>query len=326
MSLCLSISEAPAKTPKTLHLAEAGKCAISTSGFSSSSSTSVSTASASAKSSAAASGPVLHPQHDELQREEMLQEVCVGRVGSPAAWAEAFGHSARAVLLAGEQQRTRVAPGGPDWPPELSLVCVRKGTGIEMVLVAWKFTGKSGRCIELDSSNNIVATNPTCRSFDCQPGSAQEDSEIILPAVGAWPHKLRRSERPPLPPRVLRLKQMFEAAATVRDRSDGESLSLEPCYLCQQGGLDSLDMSEAAAGSSDKGEVSMCAFCLQSLHMCCAAHEAQQHEVSQLVARVDSNLDGADVTAVRDALHRHFQSSSDSSQVCCSLCAAVLQL
>ena len=254
---------------------------------------------------------------EEVLRETALEEVALGIEAVPPnpgteeddtqssqylqEWARGFVLSSKTVLFA-KEQRTASTPGGRSWPLELSLVLLAKAVVgdtttaavsppefSEVVLVSWRFAGKSGRIIEVDGQNKIVATNPTCRNFDCQ--TTHRGSFVILPMAGATAHKFARADRPLVPPKVLRLKVMFETALCNLQRGESESVSLDPCLLCgadgplllgsvcktgqgegagESGGAGSHDDGEEQGSGQEQGPLLVCAFCLQSFHSACA--------------------------------------------------------
>lgn len=259
-------------------------------------------------------------------------------------WSHAFQLSAKAALVSIDQLKRGIPPGGNDWPLEMSLVLMKdseseslkvKGSAssagsagpsseltsaspaFDVVIVAWRISGKCGRIIPLDERNRVIATNPTCRIFDCQPGNRHAGSEIVLPATGACPHRCRRFERPDFPPAALRLKHMFEAVGCNGERNTSESLSLDPCFLCGEGGLGVMDL------TPESEAVSLCAFCLQSFHVSCATRESEKHSHASLVAAVVAELGADDTSSLQDDLHKCFK--TQISDVCCPLCATVLE-
>ena len=259
------------------------------------------------------------------------------------AWTESYVDSVKAMLVKSGQKD--VPPGG-DWPLELSLILVNfkqklcgsastppkpsddDDDGIEIqseiAFVAWRFPGKCGRIIATDENDLIVATNPTCRPFDAQTGCRNEGSYIILPAAGVAPHKSRRADRPSIPPSTLRLKQMFETALS---NQEGPVESLEDCYICKKGGICCEDIEDPLSKTKESPEsepVSVCPFCLRSLHFSCACtgelSTVSESELLKTLRDVVTVTD-ADLKAAVHDIHQLFL-----GDVCCHLCKHALRI
>lgn len=250
-------------------------------------------------------------------------------------WAEGFGESAAAFeLMLGQKH---ISPGGGDWPLELSLVLTKTKVvpsasagpivanpserehqehECGIAFVAWRLPGKTGRMIEVDANNCLIATNPTCQAFDLQEGNRHEGSEILLPATGAWAHKSRRADRPPVPPPALRLKQMFETALSHQCGTD-DHLSLESCFVCGEGALGGEAAEEVEI--TEAKPISLCPFCLRSLHFTCASSDKYVGlPRSDFVSALDGVVENARLVSVQQGLHPLF------SGTCCHFCKAAL--
>ena len=254
-------------------------------------------------------------------------------------WTESYADSVKAMLVKSGQKD--VPPGG-DWPLELSLLLVNfkeklsgsastppkpsdDDDGIEtqseIAFVAWRIPGKCGRIIETDENDLIVATNPTCRPFDAQTGCPNEGSYIILPATGVAPHKSRRADRPSIPPSTLRLKQMFETALS---NQEGPVESLEDCYICKKGGICTEDPLSETKEAPESEPVSVCPFCLRSLHFSCAcAGELSTVSDSALLKTLCDvvTVTDVDLKAAAHDIHQLFL-----GDVCCHLCKHALRI
>ena len=254
----------------------------------------------------------LNPDADADADDDSSQAIGAG--ARLLAWAQEC--SKTVTLLSRLSEQRDLPPGGREWPLQLSLVKLQHDEP-EVVLVAWRFAGKSGRIIDLDTRNKVVATNPRCREFNCDVSGAHRSSQVLMPLTGVCPHRQRLADRPDLPADALRLKAAFANGS----RNACESLSLDACHICGVGGLVPGPGNATAARDDGDHGVLVCAFCLQSVHLSCANRAAAQASPSETKAMLDVPEDMLS-QALAYVLH-HF-SPANAGGTCCQLCMTAL--
>lgn len=130
-------------------------------------------------------------------------------------------------------------------------------------LFHWYCVGQSGRVADLDAKNAIKTIVPV--GDKRYPLSVTELSmKLLLPRTGAFMVKEKGRNRPPLPPRVLRVMKLWNMALSYMNGQTAEHVQQSSaCDLCAQSehGQD--------VGRNDIGECVVCPCCLVTAHASC---------------------------------------------------------
>lgn len=130
---------------------------------------------------------------------------------------------------------------------------------------------KTGRVADLDADCCVKMIVPVGNKRHAKPCHS-----IILPSTGVFLARVRRKERPRVPPDVMRLSRMWECAlqgpmdfqevdVDASDRAEAPSTLQDQCICCGLG--------EGSRGS----RVFTCSFCLLSAHTECLSDVVAPH-------------------------------------------------
>ena len=129
---------------------------------------------------------------------------------------------------------------------------------LSIYLVQWSRQNIAmGRSVSLDNLNRIV-----CPVNFASPARRFDTSNIIMPAVGETVRRVRKENRPVLPPTPLRLLQLYKAALCLHARDMDEQVSLEEARVEQQ----------CALCGHTQGPFEDCVLRRLTLHPHCSSH------------------------------------------------------
>ena len=157
---------------------------------------------------------------------------------------------------------------------ELTLLVEEVNASLNVTLVQWtKSRLSTGRVINLDENNAIICpvNFVTPRSFP--------DVDIILPVIGECARRVRKPNRPAVPPFAWRLMQMFTQAISQHSCADHQfgfdaenscEASHATCMICSLGST---------------ADMMTCAYCLQSVHQACCSRLFASSKFSMMQLR-----------------------------------------